>query len=148
MRGPGQRYWTTKAFGAAVVRICYGVGGGVVSPRWVQGWEGTRILLPFLDRRLVQVPLNLELLQLGFFLRLHAISLYVSSGIVPMSLLDAQVFVVSFSGIGHVCPPLPFPSCSTKPWKWGGEGWGSLICFLWYPFDGSASHVYMAFSLP
>ena len=30
----------------------------------------------------------------------------------------------------------------------GGEGWGSLICCLWYPFDGSASYVYMAFPLP
>jgi hypothetical protein len=30
----------------------------------------------------------------------------------------------------------------------GGEGWGSLICCLWYSFDGSASHVYMAFPLP
>jgi hypothetical protein len=27
----------------------------------------------------------------------------------------------------------------------GGEGWGSLICCLWYPFDGPASPVYMAF---
>jgi hypothetical protein len=30
----------------------------------------------------------------------------------------------------------------------GGEGWGSLICCLWYTFDGSASPVYMAFPLP
>jgi hypothetical protein len=30
----------------------------------------------------------------------------------------------------------------------GGEGWGSLICCLWYPFDGSTSPVYMAFPLP
>jgi hypothetical protein len=30
----------------------------------------------------------------------------------------------------------------------GGEGWGSLICCLWYLFDGSASPVYMAFPLP
>jgi hypothetical protein len=62
----------------AVVGICYGVGGGVVSPRRVQGWEGTRILSPFSDRRL------------GFFLRLHALSLYVSSGILPMFPPDAH----------------------------------------------------------
>jgi hypothetical protein len=62
--------------GAAVVSICYGVGGGVVSPRRVQGWEGTRILSPFSDRRLVRVSLSLELLQLGFFLRLRAFSPY------------------------------------------------------------------------
>jgi hypothetical protein len=36
------------------------------------------------DPRLVQVPLGLELLRLGFFLRLCALSLYVSSGILPM----------------------------------------------------------------
>jgi hypothetical protein len=30
----------------------------------------------------------------------------------------------------------------------GGEGWVSLICCLWYPFDGLASPVYMAFALP
>jgi hypothetical protein len=30
------------------VSICYGVGGGVVSLRRVQGWEDTRILSPFL----------------------------------------------------------------------------------------------------
>jgi hypothetical protein len=41
-----------------------------------------------------------------------------------MSPPDAHVFVVSFSGNEHVCPPLPFPSCSTKPWKWGRRGVG------------------------
>jgi hypothetical protein len=39
------------------------------------GLEATRILLPFSDWRLVQVPLGLELLWLGFFLRLRALSL-------------------------------------------------------------------------
>jgi hypothetical protein len=42
MRSSGLRYWTTKVRSAATVNICYGVGGGVVSPRRVQGWEGTR----------------------------------------------------------------------------------------------------------
>jgi hypothetical protein len=77
MRSPGLRYWTTKARSVAAVGICYGVGGGVVSLRWVQGWEDTRILSPFSDLRLVRVPLGLELLRLGFFLRLHALSLYI-----------------------------------------------------------------------
>jgi hypothetical protein len=57
----------------------------------------------------VRVPLGLELLQLGFFPRLHVFSLYVSSGILPMSPLDVHVFVVSFSDNKHVCLPLPFP---------------------------------------
>jgi hypothetical protein len=148
MKSPGLRYWTTKANSAEVVDICYRVGGGVVSPQRVQGWEDTRTLSPFSDRRLVRVPLSLELLQLGFFLRLHALSLYVSSSILPMSPLDVQVSVVSFFGNEQVCPPLPFPSCSMKHWKWGGEGWRSLICCLWYSFNGSALPVYMAFYLP
>ena len=71
----------------------------------------------------MRVPLGLELLRLGFFLRLRALS-YISSGILPMSPLDVQVFVVSFSGNEHVCLALPFPSCSTKPWKWGRRGMG------------------------
>jgi hypothetical protein len=148
MRSPGLRYWTIKARGTIVVGICYGVGGGGVSPWRVQGWKGIRILSAFSDRRLVQVFLGLELLQLVFFLHLRALSLNVSSGILPMSPPDVQVFVVSFSGNEQVCPPLPLPSCSMKPWKWGGEGCGSLICCLWYSFDGSASPIYMAFSLP
>jgi hypothetical protein len=72
----------------------------------------------------VRVPLGLELLQLSFFLRLCALSLYVSSGILPISTLDVQVFIVSFFGNEHVCPHLPFPSCTTKPWKWGRRGMG------------------------
>jgi hypothetical protein len=43
------------------------------------------------------MPLGLELLRLDFFLRLRALSLYVSSGILNMSPLDVQIFVVSFS---------------------------------------------------
>jgi hypothetical protein len=43
------RYWTTKARNMAAVDICYGVGGGVVSLRRVQGWEDTRILSPLSD---------------------------------------------------------------------------------------------------
>jgi hypothetical protein len=70
----------------------------------------------------VWVPLGLELLRLGFFLRLLALSLYVSSGILYMSPPDAQVFVVSFSSDEQVCLPLPFPSCSMKPSKWGRRG--------------------------
>jgi hypothetical protein len=49
MRSPGLRYWTTKGRSVAAVGICYGVGGGGVSVRRVQGWEDTRILSPFLD---------------------------------------------------------------------------------------------------
>jgi hypothetical protein len=119
-----------------------------VSPQRVQGWEGTRIISSFSDWRLVRVHLGLELLRLGFFIRLRALSLYVSSGILPISPLDVQVFIVSFSGNEHVCLHLPFLSCTTKPWKWLRRGMGSLICCLRYPFVGSASPIYMSFPLP
>jgi hypothetical protein len=50
MESPSLRYWTTKARSVATVGICYRVGGGSgVSPRWVQGWEGTHILSSFFD---------------------------------------------------------------------------------------------------
>jgi hypothetical protein len=52
------------------------------------------------------------------------LSPYRSSGILSMSPLDAQVFVVSFSGNEQVCTPLFFPSYSTKPWKWEMRGMG------------------------
>jgi hypothetical protein len=77
MMSPGLRYWTTKARSVTAVDIYYGVGGGVVSLRWVQGWEDTRILSPFSDGCLVRVLLGLELLRLGFFLRLRALALYI-----------------------------------------------------------------------
>jgi hypothetical protein len=121
MRSPGLRYWTTKARSVAAVGICYGVCGGVVSLRQVQGWEDTHILSPFLDWRLVRVPLGLELLWLGFF-SACVLSPYISSGILSMSRPDDQIFVVSFSVNEQVCPSLPFPSCSMKLWKWGRRG--------------------------
>jgi hypothetical protein len=77
MGSPGLRYWTTKARSVVAVGICYEVGGGVVSLWWVQGWEDTRILSPFSDQCLVQVPLGLELIRLGFFLCLCAIYQYI-----------------------------------------------------------------------
>jgi hypothetical protein len=52
------------------------------------------------------------------------LSPYISSDILPISHPDVQVFVVSFSGNEQVCPPLSFPSCSTKLWKWRRRGMG------------------------
>ncbi|PWZ22463.1 hypothetical protein Zm00014a_028102 [Zea mays] len=52
------------------------------------------------------------------------VALATLSDILPMSPLDDQVFVVSFSGNEQICPPLPFPSRSTKSWKWGRRGMG------------------------
>jgi hypothetical protein len=58
----------------AAVDICYGVGDGVVSLRPVLPAQPAA---PFSDWRMVRVPLGLELLWLGFFLRLRALSLYI-----------------------------------------------------------------------
>jgi hypothetical protein len=84
----------------------YNFSGFAYSPPSRRFSDGTRILSPLSDWRLVRVTLGLELLRLDFFLCLCALSLYVSSGILLMSPSDAQVFVVSFSGNEHVCPPL------------------------------------------
>jgi hypothetical protein len=118
MKNTCLRYWTTKARSVAAVDICYGVGGGVVSLRPVLPPQPAA---PFSDWRMVQVPLVWSCSYWASF-STCVLSPYISSGILPMSAPDAQVFVVSFSGNEHVCLPLPFPSCSTKPWKWGGEG--------------------------
>jgi hypothetical protein len=53
-----------------------------------------------------------------------SLPIYISRGILPLSPPDVQVFIVSFSDNEQVCPPLPFPSCSTKPWKCGRRGMG------------------------
>jgi hypothetical protein len=47
MTSPDLRYWTTKARRTAAVNICYGVGGDVVSPPWVQGWKALAFSRPF-----------------------------------------------------------------------------------------------------
>jgi hypothetical protein len=47
MTSPDLRYCTTKACSAAKVGICYGVGGGVVLPRRVQGWKALPFSHPF-----------------------------------------------------------------------------------------------------
>jgi hypothetical protein len=78
----------------------------------------------------------------------RSLSLYVSSGILPMSPLDAQVFVVSFSGNEQVSRHFPSLPAIRNLRSGGGEGWRSLICCLWYPFDGSTSPIYIDFPLP
>jgi hypothetical protein len=46
MRSPCLRYWTTKASSVAAVVICYGVDGGVVSPRRVQARKALTFSCP------------------------------------------------------------------------------------------------------
>jgi hypothetical protein len=121
MRSPCLRYWTTKARSVAAVGICYGVGGGVVSLRRVQGWEDTCISHPSWIDAWCGCPSVWSCSGWASF-SAYVLSPYISSGILSMSALDAQVFVVSFSGNEQVCPSLPFPSCSTKHWKWRRQG--------------------------
>jgi hypothetical protein len=97
----------------AAVDICYGVGGGGVSlwrsrvgkalafsrPSMINAWCGCLSVWSCSDWASFSACV---------------LSLYISSGILPISPLDAQVFVVSFSSNEQACPPLPFPSRSTN----------------------------------
>jgi hypothetical protein len=117
MRSPRLRYYTTKARSVAavayatelVVVVCRFGGSSAVKilafsrPSWTNAWCGC--LSDWSCSGLTSFSACV-------------LSPYISNDILPMSPLDAQVFVVSFSGNEQVCPPLPFSSCSTKPWKW------------------------------
>jgi hypothetical protein len=118
-----------RARSVATVGICYRVGGGSVSLRRVQGWKTLAFSRPSrMDARCG--CLSVWSCSGWASFSVYVLSLYISNGILSMSPPDVQVFVMSFSGNEQVYPPLPFPSCSTKPWKRGGEGCGSLICYL------------------
>jgi hypothetical protein len=118
MRNTCLRYWTTKAHSMAAVDICYRVGGVVVALRPV---------LPPQPAAPSRTGAWCECLLVwscsgSTSFSACVLSPYISSGILPMLPPDAQVFVVSFSGNEQVCMPLPFSSCSTKPWKWERRG--------------------------
>jgi hypothetical protein len=148
MSRPGLRYWTTKARSATVVGICYRVGDGVVSHRRVQGWEDSHILPPFSNWSLVRVPLGLELLRLGFFLCLLTLSLYVSSSYYICRLQMPRSSSCPSPATNIYVYLLPSLPALRNLRSGGGEGCGSLVCCLWYSFNGSASPVYMPFPLP
>jgi hypothetical protein len=125
MRSPDLRYWTTKVHSVAavgyatelvVVLCCFGgfrAGKTLTSrPCQIDAWCGC-----------------LSVWSCSGWTSFFAcvLSPYISSGVLPMSpldaqVLDAQVFVMCFSGNERVCSTLLFPSCSTKPWKWGRRG--------------------------
>jgi hypothetical protein len=87
-------------------------------------------------------------LWLGFFLRLRALSLYVSSGILPMRLEMPRSSSCRSPATNRYACLFPFLPALRNLGSGGGEGWGSLICCIWYLFDGSTSPVYMDFPLP
>jgi hypothetical protein len=63
----------------------------------------------------------------------YVLSPYISSGILPMSPLDAYVFVVSFSAMNRYVCLFASPPALRNLGSGGGDGWGSLIWCLWYP---------------
>jgi hypothetical protein len=133
MRSPGLKYWTTKTRSVAAVSICYGVGGGIVSLRWVQGCEDTHILSPFSDWRLVRMPLDLELLRLGFFLHLRALSLYIYLAVYYLCRLQMPRSSLCLSpATNRYVRLFPSPLALRNLGSGGGEGWWSLIYCLWY----------------
>jgi hypothetical protein len=73
-----------------------------------------------------------------FSLLACSLSLYVSSGILPMSPPDAHVFVdvVSFFGNEQVCPPLPSLTALRNLGSGGGEGWGP-----WFAVYGTRAFI-------
>jgi hypothetical protein len=96
----------------------------------------------------VRVPLGLELLQLGFFLRwvlspyMYLVVYYLCRLQIPRS---SSCPSLAMDRYARLFPSLP---ALRNLGSGEGEGWGSLICCLWYPFDGSVSSIYMAFPLP
>jgi hypothetical protein len=113
---PGLRYWTTKTRSVAAVSICYGVGGGLVSLRRVRAGKTLAFSRPSRTDAWCGC-LSVWSCSGWVYFSACVLSPYISSGILPMSSSDVHVFVVSFSSNEHVCPSLPFSSCSTKLWK-------------------------------
>jgi hypothetical protein len=99
MRSPGLKYWITKARSVAAVGICYGVGGGFVSLRRVQGWKTLAFSHPSQIDAWCGCLLVWSYSSWAFFPRLRALSLYVSSGIKKL-----ESFLVD-SLRGYYCEP-------------------------------------------
>jgi hypothetical protein len=129
MRSPGLLYWTIMARSVTAVSICYGV---VVVLCRFSGFRAGKTLTFSRPSRTDAWCGCLSVWSCSDWASFSAcvLSPYISIGIIHMSPPDAKVFVVSFSDNEQVCPPLSFPSCSTKPWKWRRR---ALICCLWYP---------------
>jgi hypothetical protein len=148
MMSPDLRYWTTKACSAAAVGIWYGVGGGVVWPRRVQGWKALAFSCPF------QTDAWCGCLSVWSYSGWTSFFACVLS---PFMYLAVYYLCRLQMSMSSSCPSPAtnmydclFPSlpCLQNLGSGGGEGWGSLICCIWYTFDGSSLPVYMAFPLP
>jgi hypothetical protein len=116
MRSPSLRYWTTKARSVAAVDICTKLV--VLLCRFGRS-RAEKTLAFSRPSRAWCGCLSVWSCSSWASFSACVLSPYISSSILPMSPPDVQVFVVSFPGNEQICPPLPFPSCSMKYWKWG-----------------------------
>jgi hypothetical protein len=133
MRSLGLRYWTTKGRSVPVVDICYKVGGGVVSLRWVQGWEKHSHSLALLGltpgagvSRFGVAPTGL-LSPLACSLLIYLAVYYLFRLQMPRSLSCPSLATNRYVRL------FPFPPALRNLGSDGGEGWESLICYLWDP---------------
>jgi hypothetical protein len=148
MKSPGLRYWTTKARSVAIVDICYGVGGGVVSPRRVQSWKALAFSHPFWTGAWCGCLSVWSCFGWASF----------SACVLSPYMYLAVYYLCHLQMLRSSLCPSPatnryarlFPSLPTlrNLGSGEGEGCGFLICCIWYPFDGSTSPVYMTFPLP
>jgi hypothetical protein len=101
-----------------------------VSPQWVHGWKALTFSRPFRTDAWC-----------------GCLSFWSCSGCASFSacMLSPCMYLAVYylcrlqMSMSSLCPSLAtnrydwlFPSWSTKPWKWGRRGMGSLICYLWY----------------
>jgi hypothetical protein len=148
MTSPDLRYWTTKARSAVAVGICYGVGGGVVSPRRVQGWKALALSHPFwTDAWCGCLSVWSCSSCVSFSACVHSPCMYLAVYYLCRLQMSMSSSCPSLATNRYDCLLPSLPTLRNLG-SGGGEGWGSLICCLWYPFDGSALLVYMGFPLP
>jgi hypothetical protein len=141
MRSSGLRYWTSKARSAAAVSICYRVCGGgsragkaltFSRPSRTDIWCRCLSVWSFSDWVSFSTCVLSHYMYLYYLCRLQM----PRSSSCPSSATNRYA---------RLFPSLPaLRNLESRR----GEGYGSLIYCLWYPFNGSASPVYMIFPLP
>jgi hypothetical protein len=147
MMSPGLRYWTTKARTRAAVGVYYRVlvvlcrlgesrAGKALTfsrPSRIDNWCGCLSVWSYSVWAFFSACVLFPYMYLAVYYLCRLQMPRSSSCPSPTTNMYARLF-----------PSLP---ALRNLGSGGGEGWGFLICCLWYPFDGSASPVYMVFSL-
>jgi hypothetical protein len=131
MRSPGLRYWTTKACSVAAVGICYGVGGGVVASAGPGlGRHSHSLVLLGLTSGACASWFGAALA--GLFSPL-ACSLPVYLAIYYLCRLQMpRSSSCPSPATNRYARLFSSPPALRNLGSGGGEGWGSLICCLWY----------------